>query len=234
MDYRNAIIEAAGLLDPAEWQANPEYLRGIGAWGCRGGRPMSRYGYNDWTLLESPDAIRVQVGRMTLAFPPGTSKAEIAKRVKAVETAPRRSAAAEAAKWKLPKPTRVKAPSVDMMHAAGTTVPEHGYMDRHSAKVQKYTAPGKPLAVLPVEMLRAGLLAQAERTLKKWPAENPPEHAAWMAKVEGGELAKLSTEHLEKVVASILRPGGRVASGKFAASLVYGLAELDRRKAQAA
>jgi hypothetical protein len=41
----------------------------------------------------------------------------------------------------------------------------------------------------------------------------------------------MTTEANEKVVASILKPGGRVVSGKYAASLVWGLEELERRMA---
>jgi hypothetical protein len=104
-----------------------------------------------------------------------------------------------------------------MLEAAGT-----------SANVRWYSAPGQPLVVMPLDMLKAGLLAAARRTLKKWPDENPPEYAKWVAMREA-KLSSMGTEHLVKVVASILRPGGRVASGKYAASFVWGLEELERR-----
>lgn len=171
--------------------------------------------------------IEVQHGRMTLRFPAGTPSAAIDKRLKAIDRASKESPTPK--RPSLPKLTRCKVPTQEMMDAAGTIVPEDGYIDKHTQKVAKYAAPGRPLVVMPEEMLKAGLLAIAHRTLKKWEAENPPEYAKWMAARDNGLLASKSTESIEKVVASILRPGGRVVSGRFAASLVWGLEELERR-----
>ena len=118
-----------------------------------------------------------------------------------------------------------------MMEAARTVVGEDGKLYVKGA-THRYMAPGKPLVAMPPDMLKAGLLAIAHRTLKKWPDENRLEYDKWMAR--RGDLANMSTEHIEKVVASILRPGGRVVSGKFAASLVWGLEELERRGVEVA
>lgn len=186
---------------------------------------MTRY----WPTSEH---IRVKHGRMTLWFPSGTTQAAIDKRLKAIDAATKQAqkiVANPRSTWpKLPKPTRCKVPSVEMMEAAGTVVPEHGYTDRHTKNVAKWSAPGQPLVVMPLDMLKAGLLAAAHRTLKKWPAENPPQYEKW-CRYRDEQLPSLPTEHIEKVVASILRPGGRVASGAYAASLVWGLEELERR-----
>jgi hypothetical protein len=164
----------------------------------------------DWTALEwfahhEPDAIIMWHGRMRLAFPAGTSQAAIDKRLKAIDKASKESPTPK--RPSLPKPTRVKVPSLDMMKAA-----RYGEV------------------VMPPDMLKAGLLAMAHRTLKKWPDENPPEYAKWMQRKEGGAILAMSTERLERVVGSILKPTGSVQTGPYAASLVWGLEELERRE----
>lgn len=106
----------------------------------------------------------------------------------------------------MPRLTRIKVPTKDMLEAAG-----------------------RGEVVLPDEALRAGLIKQAERELKLWQKHDPHGYARYMA----NDVTKVPTDQIERVLESILRPGGRV-SGKFAASVVLGVAELERRRQEVA
>lgn len=160
------------------------------------------------------DEITVLHGRMRLTFPAGTPRAEIDKRLKAIDRATKESPTPK--RPSLPKLTRVKVPSKDMLEAAG----------RKGVTMQR---PDMPEVILPEDRLHAGLVATAERELKLWAKHDPHGYRQFMAKVESGAIDNVPTEYIERMLASILRPGGRV-SGKFAGSVVYGLAELAKRK----
>lgn len=72
-------------------------------------------------------------------------------------------------------------------------------------------------------------IATCHRELAKWAKEDPHTYATWEARRADGSVAKISTERLREILASILRPGGRL-TGQYAASVVYGLDELARRE----
>lgn len=168
----------------------------------------------------------VKIGNLRLTFAPGLSQAERVKLVSKAEKvgvrASRPTRPAITAYGKSAKPTAA------MLKASGERV--HG--DYGSRPGQ----PGEPMLTMSQGMpepYRDAMIAQAERELAKWERDDPHGHGRFMARLAKDGLEGVSTERLEAVVASILRPGGRVV-GTFAASLIYGLAELDRRKGLAA
>lgn len=176
-----------------------------------------------------PSRDRVTIGRMTVTFDPALPEAKrqaLLKDIEAVSKQQRRKGPT------MPRLTRLKVPTKGMLEAAATIVPEDGWMHRGTPRAVRYAAPGRPLLVMPEDALRAGILKQAEREVRLWEKQEPDNYRRWMRNIEEGRLERMPTEDIERVLASIIRPGGRV-SGKFAASVVYGLAELERRREEA-
>lgn len=174
-----------------------------------------------------PEAIIVHHGRMRVAFPAGTPQSEIDKRLKKMDANVSAGRKPDT-RLKMPKLTRLKSPSVGMVKDAGFTVPDDGKLYVKGV-THRYMAAGKPLVVLPAEVLRDAQIATCHRELAKLAKEDPHTYATWEARRADGSVAKISTERLREILASILRPGGRL-TGQYAASVVYGLDELARRE----
>lgn len=179
---------------------------------------------NNW---QGEFPVVVQHGRMRVAFPAGTPQAEIDKRLKKMDANVKAGRKPDT-RLKMPKLTRLKSPSVGMVKDAGEMVGRDG-IAYEKGKRRRYMAAGKPLVVMPAEVLRDAQIATCHRELAKWANEDPLNHAKWAKAASDGTFTKMGTEQIEKVLASILRPGGRL-SGVYAASVVYGLDELARRE----
>lgn len=184
---------------------------------------------NNW---QGEFPVVVHHGRMRVAFPAGTPQSEIDKRLKKMDANVKAGRRPDT-RLKMPKLTRLKSPSVGMVKDAGVTVGDDGKMYVKGA-THRYMAAGKPIVILPAEVLREAQIATCHRELAKWSkdAYTRADSEKWAEAARSGKLAKMPTEQIEKVLASILRPGGRL-SGVYAASVVYGLDELARRENEA-
>jgi hypothetical protein len=176
------------------------------------GEPITYQEWSEHYLGEDP--IHVQVGRMRIAFPAGTPQVEIAKKVKAIQDAPKKSEREAARYLKMPKLTRLTKPTEAMLRASSLPKDHPDYLG------------------MPEEARTAAVLALARKRRAAW-LKNPKGDPVAAAYADSDSLRAMlnrtSDERLEHLIESNIAKG--VVSGNHAATLVECWDELERRRA---